>query len=84
MKLNVKAMAITFSLLWGGGILVVGLANLAWTGYGQAFLEMMASVYPGYHGTNSLGQVVVGTLYGLLDGGICGALLAWLYNRLSG
>ena len=23
-------------------------ANLCWSGYGQAFLEVMASVYPGY------------------------------------
>src|SRR3989304_4564474 len=42
----------------------------------------MASVYPGYTGERSLVQVVVGTCYALVDGGIAGGVLAWLYNRL--
>jgi hypothetical protein len=43
----------------------------------------MASVYPGYTGEPSFGQVIVGTLYGLVDGAIGGALIAWLYNRFA-
>ena len=30
----------------------------------------MASVYPGYTATPTVGHVIIGTLYGLLDGAI--------------
>lgn len=83
MKLNVKAMAFAFALLWGIlAMFLVGLANLIWPEYGRAFLELTASLYPGYKATASFGQVVIGTLYGLLDGAIAGAVFAWLYNLL--
>lgn len=84
MKFNVKAMALTLALVWGVlAMLLTGVTNLIWPTYGRAFLEVMASVYPGYHAGISLGQVIVGTLYGLLDGAIAGAVFAWLYNRFA-
>ena len=84
MKLNVKAMAISIALIWGVlAMFLVGLANMIWPGYAQAFLDLMASVYPGYKATATFGQVIVGMLYGLVDGAICGALFAWLYNRFA-
>ena len=84
MKLNVKAMAISFALLWGVlAMFLTGLANLMWPPYGRAFLELMASVYPGYSATPSFLQVIVGALYGLVDGAIGGAIFAWLYNRFA-
>jgi len=84
MKLSVKAFAFTAGLLWGGAILLVSLVNLAAPPYGRAFLEFCGSIYPGFHATRTVGSVVVGTLYGLADGGIAGAVFAWLYNRFAG
>ena len=52
-------------------------------GYGQGLLDVMASVYPGYAATPSFGQVIIGTLYGMLDGAVVGAVFAWLYNTIS-
>ncbi len=83
MKIDVRALAISLALLWGGGILITGIANLIWPTYGIEFLEMLASVYPGYQGTASFGQVIVGTLYGLLDGFVGGLVLGWLYNLFA-
>ncbi len=83
MKLDIKAMAITLGLVWGGAVLLVGVANLIWPNYGQAFLEVVASVYPGYTAGTSIGQLIVGTLYGLLDGAVGGAVIAWLYNLFA-
>ena len=40
----------------------------------------MASLYPGYTATASFGQVIIGALYGILDGAVAGAVFAWLYN----
>ena len=82
MKFDIKALALACAIFWGGAILLVGLANLIWAGYGQSFLQMLASWYPGYDGGRSIGEVVIVTLYAIADGLIGGALFAWLYNRL--
>ena len=83
MKFNVTALALTDGLFWGAWILVVGSANLIWPGYGQAFLELAASIYPGYHPGAAIGSVVTGTLYGVVDGAVAGVVFGWLYNVLS-
>jgi len=84
MRLGAKAMANAGAALWGLSVLAVGLVNLAQPNYGTAFLEGLASVYPGYHATASIGDVLVGTGYALLDGAVTGWLFAWLYNRVVG
>ena len=85
MKLDVKSTAVAVAVVWGGwAIFLTGVANLIWPDYGQAFLEMMASVYPGYQATASFGQVLIGTLYGVVDGAVGGAVFAWLYNFFAG
>ncbi len=83
MRIEVRALGFSLALLWGGGIFITGIANLIWPSYGIAFLEMLASVYPGYQGTASFGQVIVGTLYGLVDGFVGGLVLGWLYNLFA-
>jgi hypothetical protein len=79
-RLSLKALAIVTALLWGGAILFVGLVNLAAPSYGTEFLNVTSSFYPGFHNTRSLADVMVGTGYGLVDGGLGGLLFAWLYN----
>jgi len=83
MRFNVIALSATTALFWGAAILVVASANLIWPTYGRAFLELAASIYPGYHPSPAIGSIVTGTLYGLVDGAIAGALFGWLYNFLS-
>lgn len=83
MKFNIGALSLTVGLFWGGAILLVGVSNLIWPGYGSAFLQLAASIYPGYAGGATFGQVVIGTLYGLVDGAIGAAVFGWLYNWLS-
>jgi hypothetical protein len=83
MKLSIRALTITAALLWGGGLLFVGVLNLASATYGVAFLQMMSSIYPGFHAARTLGDVLVGTIYAIVDGAICGFLFGWLYNRFS-
>ena len=43
----------------------------------------MASVYPGYDAAASIGQVMLMTVYGLVDGAVAGLIFGWLYNRLA-
>lgn len=82
MKLSIRALALACGLLWGGGILTVGVAHRFAPDYGRAFLDMVASIYPGYE-VGGLRSVAVGTAYGFVDGFVGGALLAWLYNLFT-
>ncbi len=80
MKLSVKSLAIVSALLWGGGVLFVGMVNLAAASYGTAFLQCAGSIYPGFHNSRHFLDVLVGTGYALFDGAVGGALFGWLYN----
>ena len=84
MKLNIKAASLTVSLVWGLlGAFATGFGNFLVPGYGQGLLDVMASIYPGYSATPSFGQVIISTLYAMLDGAIVGAASAWLYNTIA-
>jgi hypothetical protein len=83
MKLSIRALMITLAILWGGCLLVVGSLNAVTPSYGTAFLQLVSSVYPGFHATGTFGDVIVGTVYALVDGAICGLVFGWLYNAFA-
>jgi hypothetical protein len=82
-RLSLKASAFAGAIVWGGAILLVGLVNLRWPGYGLNFLQMTSSVYPGFHASHTIGSVLMGTLDGLVDGAVAGLLFAWFYNGFA-
>jgi hypothetical protein len=75
-------LAIALGLAWGGCVLVVGLAHLLWPSYGSAFLELVASIYPGYR-VGGFAEVIIGAGYALLDGAVCGVIVGWIYNAAA-
>lgn len=83
MKLNLKALALAAGILWGAVILLTALLNLMWPTYGGAFLSGISSLYPGYTPGAGAGSMVIGTLYGFVDGAIAGLVFGWLYNALA-
>ncbi len=83
MRINVIALSITVALFWSAAILIVASANLIWPSYGGAFLELAASIYPGYDPGAGIASIITGTLYGLVDGAVAGAVFGWLYNFIS-
>ena len=83
MRFNVTALSITSGLLWGTAMLIVASAHAIWPSYGGAFLELASSVYSGYDPAPGMGSIIIGTLYGLVDGAIAGAIFGWLYNFLT-
>jgi hypothetical protein len=84
MKLNVVRFGCAVSSIWGLAVLSVGIANLLWPSYGVAFLQIVDSIYPGYHfGEWGVGGVLVATLYAIIDGWIFGAIFALLYNAFT-
>lgn len=77
MRLSLKSMAVA-------GVLLVALLNLARPSYGLSFLQMISSVYPGFHVSRTIGDVLVGTGYAVLDGAIAALIFGWLYNLFVG
>ena len=65
---------------WAIGLFVLGLLNMVYPPYGKALLDMTASFYPGYHASGAIGDLLIGVAYALVDGAVCGAILALLYN----
>ena len=80
MKLSTRACALAFAVLWGGCMLFVGLLNAALPPYGAEFLRLMSSVYPLYDAAPTFAGVLVGTIWGIADGGVAGFVFGWLYN----
>jgi hypothetical protein len=83
MRLSAKALGITGALIWGGAVLVCGIANSASGSYASEFLKLLSSIYPGFHGSRTVGDVLVGTGYGLVDGGLGGLVFGWIYNSIA-
>ncbi len=83
MKLSVKGLAITAAIIWGAALLIMGSVNMMFPGYATNFLEVIGSVYPGYHPSTGVSSVIIGSLYGVVDAGIGAAIFAWLYNFIS-
>ena len=84
MRLNVKAFTVTSGVFWALSFLMVSITNLVWSGYGTAFLQVVASIYPGYHAEACVRDIVAGTLYALVDGAIAGLIFASIYNLVAG
>jgi hypothetical protein len=81
MRLDVKAFAITATVIWGGGVfLATWWMMLTQGATGEAAL--IGKLYPGYS-VSPLGSFI-GLLWAAVDGAIGGAMFAWLYNRLLG
>jgi hypothetical protein len=83
MTISLKAIALSSSILGGFVMLFVGLIHMAAPGYGAEFLRMMSSVYPGADTAPTLGRVLLGTLYGLVDGAVAGWFFGLLYGAFA-
>ena len=82
MKLNLRALTYAGAALCGGSVLLIGVVNLSSPDYGREFLELLASLYPGYTAERSIESVFIGTGYALVEGAAIGWTFGWLYNRL--
>lgn len=82
MQFSVKAFALACGIIFAVWMFVAGLVALVWPDWGARFMDVVGAFYPGVDGV-SFGQVIIATLYALVDGFIGGGVFAWLYNRLA-
>ena len=80
MKLNIKAMAIAFGLVWGISLFVITWWIILLEGPSNT-VTFIGKFYLGYSLT-PIGSII-GFIWGLVDGAIGGAMFAWLYNRFN-
>lgn len=81
MRLNLKALALSCGILWALCLFLVTLISLV-TGYADALLEVVASIYPGYS-VSAVG-LILGLIYGFVDGAIAALIFGWVYNLFVG
>jgi len=81
MKLSVTGLGCALAILFGLIAFLCGIGNLFFPPYAEMFLKLLDSIYPGYtFGKWGFGGVLVATGYAVIDGFVCGAAFAWLYN----
>lgn len=80
MMLNVKAFAIAVAVVWGLGIFI-GTWWIILLDGASSDMTSLGYIYRGYTIT-PVGSVI-GMTWGLVDGLIGGAILAWLYNLIA-
>jgi len=81
MKLDVKAFAITCSLIWGFGLFFLTWWVIIFDG-ATGETTLIGRLYRGY--SISPQGSVIGLLWALADGFVGGAIFAWLYNWIAG
>ncbi len=81
MKLDIKAFAFASALVWGVGLFLLTWWIIAFDGT-TGEITFIGQLYRGY--SISPGGSIIGLLWASIDGLICGAIFAWLYNVMSG
>ena len=83
MKLSIRSLIIAGALFNALCFLFVSLSNALLPPYGGRYLEMLTSLYIGYHPENGPLSILVGLLYALLAGALEGGLFGLLYNAFA-
>jgi hypothetical protein len=78
-KCQPVALGIAIGVVWAAYIFIAGIT--AMFGWGNAFVDLMASCYIGY--SASILGAIIGGIWALVDGFIGGFCIGWLYNRLA-
>ena len=77
MKWSVKRAALTGGIVWASAIFLTTLLALSFN-YGRAFLDGIASIYPGYS-ISPMGSVI-GFVYGFCDMFVGVYIVVWVYK----
>ena len=80
MRLDVKALALTSGILWGAAVFLATLWLIVFGFHGE-LMRHLDHFYFGYD--VSVPGAFIGLAWGFVDGLVCGAVFAWLYNRLA-
>jgi hypothetical protein len=80
MKLNIKAFALAFGLIWGFGLFFLTWWIILFSG-ASGDPTFIGKLYLGYR-ISPIGSII-GLIWAFFDGLIGGAIFAWLYNFIA-
>jgi len=78
-KLHVLSFGLTLGILWALSLFLMGIIA-GNSGFAAGFVTSIGTVYIGYKAT--LTGSLLGALWGFIDAGVGGLLIAWIYNLL--
>ncbi|HTV04309.1 MAG TPA: bacteriophage holin [Acidobacteriaceae bacterium] len=78
-KLSPNAAGLAVGILWCFCTFFCGITAIF--GWGDAWVKVLASFYIGY--AASFVGAIIGAIWAFADGYIAGAVVGWLYNRLT-
>jgi len=81
MKLDVRAFGLSVGIIWGASLIIFGFLAMLAPNYCSDFVRAIGSKYIGY--SASFPGSIIGGIWGFIDAGIGGLILAWLYNKLA-
>lgn len=81
MKWETKRVAITGGIIWAAALFITTLVSVFTGGYGKAFLDSIASIYPGY--SISVVGSIIALIYGFLDVFVGVYIFMWVYQKLG-
>jgi hypothetical protein len=86
MRLSVKGLMFASGIGWGLIVLIVGVLNMIFkgAGYGGAYLAPVASLFVWYDASGKVVDLIIGIVWALVVGGVCGIVFALLYNAFVG
>lgn len=79
-RLGVNSLGLALGVTYGLGMLFIGLLA-ALFGWWTEIITLAGKLYIGFEPT--IPGSIIGGIYGFIDGYICGALIAWLYNKFQ-
>ena len=79
-KLDVRAFGLALGIVWGIAVLLLGILAMLFN-WGTVCVIALSTMYIGYKST-FLGSLV-GGIWGFIDAGIAGVVIAWLYNKFA-
>jgi len=80
-KLCACVLALAVGIVWGVGLLVLGILTTFSDVYGHKVVDLLGNVYYGYQ-SGSFGRALLGLAWGFADGFICTFIVVALYNLL--
>ena len=78
-KCQPVALGVAIGILWAIYVFFIGI--VAMFGWGNALVDVLASLYIGY-GASVVGTII-GAIWAFIDGFIAGVVIGWIYNRVA-
>jgi hypothetical protein len=79
-KLDVKAFGLSLGIIWAACAFILGITAMMFD-WGTSIVSLCSSMYIGYKPTFS--GSIIGAMWGFVDAGIGGVIVAWMYNKLA-